>query len=282
MDRRGSPARVRQAGRGGGVGAASKHGAGEHAGDEGATGVAFTRDPSTGDNDFYGEYLINAQGEDVVAGIRTPQPLTVHSRHKNETDLPSMEETMPDVYRQLCDVRAKLESHYRDMQDIEFTVQRGTLYMLQTRNGKRTAKAALKIAVDMVKDELITKEEAVQRVSPSSLDQLLHPTLDPEAERDVVSRGLPASPGAASGKIVFTADEAERRARSLLDTAKSQGIHSGKSPVGLAAAAVYAASLLVNEKVTQSEVSDVANISEVTIRNRYHELLEAEDGVALN
>jgi pyruvate,orthophosphate dikinase len=181
-------------------------------GDDCATGVAFTRDPSTGENDFYGEYLPNAQGEDVVAGIRTPQPLTEHSRHKNETDLPSMEDTMPEVYRQLCDVRAKLESHYLDMQDIEFTVQRGTLYMLQTRTGKRTAKAALKIAVDMVRDGLIEKERAVERVTPASLDQLLHPTLDPEAERDVISRGLPASPGAASGAIVFTADEAEQRA----------------------------------------------------------------------
>ena len=181
-------------------------------GDDCATGVAFTRDPSTGDNDFYGEYLPNAQGEDVVAGIRTPQPLTEHSRHKNETDLPSMERTMPEVYRQLCDVRAKLESHYLDMQDIEFTVQRGTLYMLQTRTGKRTAKAALKIAVDMVRDGLIDQQRAVQRVTPGSLDQLLHPTLDPEAEKDVISRGLPASPGAASGTIVFTADEAEQRA----------------------------------------------------------------------
>ncbi|MBK1668447.1 pyruvate, phosphate dikinase [Rhodovibrio sodomensis] len=181
-------------------------------GDDCATGVAFTRDPSTGDNDFYGEYLPNAQGEDVVAGIRTPQPLTEHSRHKNETDLPSMEQTMPEVYRQLCDVRAKLESHYLDMQDIEFTVQRGTLYMLQTRTGKRTAKAALKIAVDMVRDGLIGQARAVQRVTPGSLDQLLHPTLDPEAEKDVISRGLPASPGAASGTIVFTADEAEARA----------------------------------------------------------------------
>jgi pyruvate,orthophosphate dikinase len=181
-------------------------------GDDCATGVAFTRDPSTGENDFYGEFLPNAQGEDVVAGIRTPQPLTEHSRHKNETDLPSMEQTMPEVYRQLCDVRAKLESHYLDMQDIEFTVQRGTLYMLQTRTGKRTAKAALKIAVDMVRDGLIGQERAVERVTPGSLDQLLHPTLDPDAEKDVISRGLPASPGAASGTIVFTADEAEQRA----------------------------------------------------------------------
>ena len=174
-----------------------------------ATGVAFTRDPSTGDNDFYGEFLVNAQGEDVVAGIRTPQPLTEHSKAKQETDLPSMEATMPETYRQLCDVRARLEGHYRDMQDIEFTVQRGTLYMLQTRSGKRTAKAALKIAVDMARDTLITETEAVQRISPGSLDQLLHPTLDPDAERNVIARGLPASPGAASGKVVFTADRAE-------------------------------------------------------------------------
>ena len=183
-------------------------------GDNCATGVAFTRDPSTGDNDFYGEFLINAQGEDVVAGIRTPQPLTLHSKHKQETDLPSMEETMPETYRQLCEVRQKLETHYRDMQDIEFTVQRGTLYMLQTRSGKRTAKAALKIAVDLAAGGLISEREAVQRISPASLDQLLHPTLDPEAERRVIARGLPASPGAASGKIVFTADRAEALAQS--------------------------------------------------------------------
>ncbi|RDD60897.1 pyruvate, phosphate dikinase [Ferruginivarius sediminum] len=177
-----------------------------------ATGVAFTRDPSTGDNDFYGEFLINAQGEDVVAGIRTPQPLTIRSREQNGGGLPSMEETMPDVYQQLCDVRAKLETHYRDMQDIEFTVQRGTLFMLQTRNGKRTASAALKIAVDMVRDGVLGEAEAVQRVTPNSLDQLLHPTLDPTAERDVIARGLPASPGAASGRIVFSADHAEQQA----------------------------------------------------------------------
>jgi pyruvate,orthophosphate dikinase len=178
-----------------------------------ATGVAFTRDPSTGDNDFYGEFLINAQGEDVVAGIRTPQPLTVRSREQNDGGLPSMEETMPAVYRQLCDVRAKLETHYRDMQDIEFTVQRGTLFMLQTRNGKRTASAALKIAVDMVRDGVLGEAEAVQRVTPNSLDQLLHPTLDPTAEREVIARGLPASPGAASGRIVFSADHAEQQAQ---------------------------------------------------------------------
>ena len=178
-------------------------------GDDCATGVAFTRDPSTGENDFYGEFLVNAQGEDVVAGIRTPQPLTEHAKGKQETDLPSMEATMPDTYRQLCDVRRKLEGHYRDMQDIEFTVQRGQLFMLQTRNGKRTARAALKIAVDMAQEGFISEAEAVGRVKPNSLDQLLHPTLDPDAERNVVARGLPASPGAAAGKAVFTADRAE-------------------------------------------------------------------------
>ncbi|HSR71124.1 MAG TPA: pyruvate, phosphate dikinase, partial [Kiloniellales bacterium] len=181
-------------------------------GDDCATGVAFTRNPSTGENAFYGEYLVNAQGEDVVAGIRTPQPLTVQGRQANGSDLPAMEEAMPEVFAQLCEVREKLERHYRDMQDIEFTVQRGTLYMLQTRTGKRTAAAALKIAVDMVREELISKEEAVMRIEPASLDQLLHPTLDPEAPREVIARGLPASPGAASGKIVFSADRAEAQA----------------------------------------------------------------------
>jgi pyruvate,orthophosphate dikinase len=165
------------------------------------TGVAFTRDPSTGENYFYGEYLINAQGEDVVAGIRTPEPLT------------GMKSTMPDIYNQLSDVRLKLETHYRDMQDIEFTIQQGKLYMLQTRNGKRTAKSALKIAVDMVAENLISKAEAVQRIEPESLDQLLHPTLDPNATRDVFATGLPASPGAATGAIAFTADLAEAWAK---------------------------------------------------------------------
>ena len=181
-------------------------------GDDCATGVAFTRDPSTGDNAFYGEYLVNAQGEDVVAGIRTPQNLTLRGKEMNNSKLPAMEEVMPEVFRQLDEVRHRLETHYKDMQDVEFTVQRGTLYMLQTRTGKRTAPAALKIAVDMVNEGLITEAEAVARLDPNSLDQLLHPTLDPKAERRVIARGLPASPGAASGKIVFTADEAEARA----------------------------------------------------------------------
>jgi pyruvate,orthophosphate dikinase len=182
-------------------------------GEDCATGVAFTRDPSTGANLFYGEYLVNAQGEDVVAGIRTPQLLTVAAKQAQKSDAPAMEEVMPEVFRQLDAVRHRLETHYRDMQDIEFTVQRGKLYMLQTRNGKRTAKAALKIAVDMVREGLIDRKEAVARIVPSSLDQLLHPTLDPKAARKVIAKGLPASPGAASGKIVFTADEAERQAR---------------------------------------------------------------------
>ncbi len=182
-------------------------------GDDCATGVAFTRDPSTGENYFYGEYLVNAQGEDVVAGIRTPQSLTIAGREKEGSSLPSMEETMPGVFQQLNDVRHILEKHYRDMQDIEFTVQNAKLYMLQTRTGKRTTAAALRIAVDMVKEKLITEEDALLRLDPHSLDQLLHPTLDPAAHKRVLAKGLPASPGAASGRAVFTADEAEIAAK---------------------------------------------------------------------
>ncbi|MBI2256722.1 MAG: pyruvate, phosphate dikinase [Proteobacteria bacterium] len=181
-------------------------------GEDCATGVAFTRNPSTGAKEFYGEYLINAQGEDVVAGIRTPQHLTVVGKKANNSTLPAMEETMPEVFGQLLEVRDQLEKHYTDMQDIEFTVQQGKLYMLQTRNGKRTAQAALKIAVDLCNEGLIDKRTAVARIEPASLDQLLHPTLDPKAKKDVIARGLPASPGAACGKVVFTADEAEDRA----------------------------------------------------------------------
>ena len=169
-------------------------------GDDCATGVAFTRNPSTGERKYYGEFLINAQGEDVVAGIRTPQPLD---------DMPGI---MPDVYQQLTAVFDKLESHYRDMQDIEFTIQNNKLWMLQTRNGKRTAAAAVKIAVDMVKEKRISEQEALKRIDPLSLDQLLHPTLDPKAKRTVLAKGLPASPGAASGKVVFTAEDAEAMA----------------------------------------------------------------------
>jgi pyruvate,orthophosphate dikinase len=179
-------------------------------GDTSATGVAFTRNPSTGDDRLYGEFLINAQGEDVVAGIRTPQPLTRAAREEMGETAPSMEEAMPEVYAQFNEVVGRLERHYRDMQDIEFTVERGRLYMLQTRNGKRTAKAALKVAVDMASEGLITREEAILRVDPASLDQLLHPTIDPNADREVIATGLPASPGAATGRIVFTAEAAER------------------------------------------------------------------------
>ncbi len=181
-------------------------------GEDCATGVAFTRDPSTGENAFYGEYLINAQGEDVVAGIRTPQRLTVRGKEATGSKKPAMEETMPELFAELERVRGQLETHYRDMQDIEFTVQRGKLWMLQTRDGKRTTAAALKIAVDMAEEGLIDKRMAVSRVDPAALDQLLHPTLDPEAARNIVARGLPASPGAACGKVVFTAEEAEKQA----------------------------------------------------------------------
>ncbi len=175
-------------------------------GDDCATGVAFTRDPGTGENRFFGEYLINAQGEDVVAGIRTPQPINIAAK-KNENEK-SLEEVMPKLYKQLEGIYRKLEKHYRDMQDIEFTIQQNKLWMLQTRNGKRTGPAAVKIAVDMVKEKLIDKKAAIMRVDPEQLDQLLHPRIDPKIKREVVASGLPASPGAAVGKVVFTADEA--------------------------------------------------------------------------
>jgi len=181
-------------------------------GETSATGVAFTRDPATGNRAYYGEYLINAQGEDVVAGIRTPQYLTLAAREAASAKPLSMEEALPETYAELARVFDLLELHYRDMQDIEFTVERGKLWMLQTRSGKRTAKAALKIAVDMAGEGLITRTEAIKRVDPAALDQLLHPTLDPKAARDVIVKGLPASPGAASGVAVFDSDTAEKRA----------------------------------------------------------------------
>ncbi|MEC7049006.1 MAG: pyruvate, phosphate dikinase [Pseudomonadota bacterium] len=181
-------------------------------GEDCATGVAFTRDPSTGENSFYGEYLINAQGEDVVAGIRTPLPLTRAAREAGGGDDASMEEAMPEVFAQLDQVRAQLETHYSDMQDLEFTVQQGKLYMLQTRNGKRTAAAALRMAVEMAEEGLIDRDEALLRIDPIALDQLLHPTLDPNASKTVITQGLPASPGAAAGEIVLTADRAEELA----------------------------------------------------------------------
>jgi len=179
-------------------------------GDRCATGVAFTRDPSIGDRKFFGEYLINAQGEDVVAGIRTPQPINEASRIPGTEKTPTLEKEMPKAYAQLVKVYQKLEKHYRDMQDIEFTIENDKLFMLQTRSGKRTAKAALKIAVDMVKEKLISKDEAILRVKPEQLDQLLHPTLDPKAKKEILAKGLPASPGAATGQVVFDPDTAEK------------------------------------------------------------------------
>jgi pyruvate,orthophosphate dikinase len=178
-------------------------------GETSATGVAFTRNPSTGEKKLYGEYLINAQGEDVVAGIRTPQEITEAARKEAGSDKPSMEAALPDAFVELERVHAKLERHYRDMQDCEFTIEQGKLWMLQTRDGKRTAQAALRIAVELAQEKLITKEEAVARIDPAALDQLLHPTIDPKAERKVIATGLPASPGAACGEIVFSSEEAE-------------------------------------------------------------------------
>ncbi len=178
-------------------------------GNDCATGVAFTRDPSTGDRKFFGEFLINAQGEDVVAGIRTPQPINNASRHAPAEKLPTLEQEMPKAYAHLVKVYQKLEKHYRDMQDIEFTIERGKLFMLQTRSGKRTAAASLKIAVDMVREKLISKNEAIMRIQPEQLDQLLHPGLDPSAKKNVICKGLPASPGAASGVAVFDPAAAE-------------------------------------------------------------------------
>jgi pyruvate,orthophosphate dikinase len=178
-------------------------------GDTSATGVAFTRNPSTGERKLYGEFLVNAQGEDVVAGIRTPQNITEVARIAAGSDKPSLEKVMPEAFANFVDISNRLERHYRDMQDLEFTIERGKLWMLQTRSGKRTAKAALKIAVEMAAEGLISEQEAVLRIDPLSLDQLLHPTIDPHARRDVIGAGLPASPGAATGEIVFTSADAE-------------------------------------------------------------------------
>ena len=202
-----------------------------------ATGVVFTRNPSNGLNEIYGEYLINAQGEDVVAGTRTPQYITKKARQQAKVNAPSMEETMPNVYQQLHKILKKLEKHYADMQDVEFTVENNKLWMLQTRSGKRTAKSAVKIAVDMVKEKLISKKEAVLRIDPNSLDTLLHPTLDEKSSINVIANGLPASPGAASGKVVFTSEEAERLNGMMQDTIlvrvetspeDIQGMHAAK------------------------------------------------------
>ena len=179
-------------------------------GNDCATGVVFTRNPSDGSNDIYGEYLINAQGEDVVAGTRTPQYITKKARLEAKVKELSMQESMPKVFSELIKILKKLEKHYKDMQDVEFTVENNKLWILQTRSGKRTSKSAVKIAVDMVKEKLISKKEAVIRIDPNSLDTLLHPTLDENSSIEVIANGLPASPGAASGKVVFTSEEAER------------------------------------------------------------------------
>jgi len=179
-------------------------------GETSATGVAFTRNPSTGESKLYGEFLINAQGEDVVAGIRTPQDITEYARKESGSDKTSMEVAMPDAFKELTRIYTLLEKHYRDMQDMEFTVEQGKLWMLQTRSGKRTAKAALRIAVELANEGLISKKDAVMRIDPASLDQLLHPTIDPSATRDIIATGLPASPGAAAGEIVFSSDEAAK------------------------------------------------------------------------
>ena len=206
-------------------------------GDDCATGVVFTRNPSDGENEIYGEYLINAQGEDVVAGTRTPQYITKKARQNAKVKASSMEESMPKVYKQLYKILKKLEKHYKDMQDVEFTVENKKLWMLQTRSGKRTAKSAVKIAVDMVKEKLISKKEAVLRIDPHSLDTLLHPTLDEKSTINVIANGLPASPGAASGKVVFTSEEAERLTSMMQDTIlvrvetspeDIQGMHAAK------------------------------------------------------
>ncbi|MDC0405238.1 pyruvate, phosphate dikinase [Candidatus Pelagibacter sp.] len=206
-------------------------------GDDCATGVVFTRNPSDGLNEIYGEYLINAQGEDVVAGTRTPQYITKKARQQAKVKAPSMEEVMPNVYKQLHKILKKLEKHYKDMQDVEFTVENKKLWMLQTRSGKRTTKSAVKIAVDMVKEKLISKKEAVLRIDPNSLDTLLHPTLDEKSSINVIANGLPASPGAASGKVVFTSEEAERLTGMMQDTIlvrietspeDIQGMHAAK------------------------------------------------------
>jgi pyruvate,orthophosphate dikinase len=187
-------------------------------GNDCSTGVAFTRNPSTGENSFFGEFLINAQGEDVVAGTRTPQYITKKAKNESGSKNPYMEEAMHKVFKELTKVFLKLEKHYKDMQDIEFTVERNKLWMLQTRSGKRTAKAAIKIAVDMVKEKLISKKEAILRIDPNTLDTLLHPTLDDKVKKNVIASGLPASPGAASGKVVFTAEEAEKLNGMMQDT----------------------------------------------------------------
>ena len=180
-------------------------------GEESATGVAFTRNPATGENKFFGEWLTNAQGEDVVAGLRTPNPLNEDTKTEDTNHLPSLQDTMPKIYNELFNIKNRLEKHYSDMQDIEFTIQEGKLWMLQTRVGKRNGVAAIKMAVDMFKEGMIDKKTAIMRVNPNQLDELLHPALEKESESNakILTKGLPAGPGGAKGRVVFTADDAE-------------------------------------------------------------------------
>ena len=257
-------------------------------GEDCATGVVFTRNPSDGLNEIYGEYLINAQGEDVVAGTRTPQYITKKARQQAKVKASSMEEVMPKVYQQLYKILKKLEKHYKDMQDVEFTVENKKLWMLQTRSGKRTAKSAIKIAVDMVKEKLISKKEAVLRIDPSSLDTLLHPTLDEKSSINVIAKGLPASPGAASGKVVFTSEDAERLSGMMQDTIlvrvetspeDIQGMHAAKGILtargGMTSHAAVVARGMGRPCVSGSSEIDI-NYESKTLKTSSMEIKEGE------
>jgi len=257
-------------------------------GEDCATGVVFTRNPSNGFDEIYGEYLINAQGEDVVAGTRTPQYITKKARQQAKVDAPSMEEVMPKIYKQLHKILKKLEKHYNDMQDVEFTVENKKLWMLQTRSGKRTAKSAVKIAVEMVKEKLISKKEAVLRIDPNSLDTLLHPTLDENSSINVIANGLPASPGAASGKVVFTSEEAERLTSMMQDTIlvrvetspeDIQGMHAAKGILtargGMTSHAAVVARGMGRPCVSGSSEIDI-NYENKTFKTQSMEIKEGE------
>jgi len=257
-------------------------------GEDCATGVVFTRNPSNGFDEIYGEYLINAQGEDVVAGTRTPQHITKKARQQAKVEAPSMEEVMPKIYKQLHKILKKLEKHYNDMQDVEFTVENKKLWMLQTRSGKRTAKSAVKIAVEMVKEKLISKKEAVLRIDPNSLDTLLHPTLDENSSINVIANGLPASPGAASGKVVFTSEEAERLTDMMQDTIlvrvetspeDIQGMHAAKGILtargGMTSHAAVVARGMGRPCVSGSSEIDI-NYENKTFKTQSMEIKEGE------
>ncbi|MDB3983138.1 pyruvate, phosphate dikinase [Candidatus Pelagibacter sp.] len=257
-------------------------------GEDCATGVVFTRNPSDGSNEIYGEYLINAQGEDVVAGTRTPQYITKKARQQAKVKAPSMEESMPNVYKQLHKILKKLEKHYRDMQDVEFTVENKKLWMLQTRSGKRTAKSAVKIAVDMVREKLISKKEAILRIDPNSLDTLLHPTLDETSSINVIANGLPASPGAATGKVVFSSEEAERLTGMMQNTIlvrvetspeDIQGMHAAKGILtargGMTSHAAVVARGMGRPCVSGSSEIDI-NYDNKTFRTSSMEVKEGE------